>query len=80
MVTAFVQKLAKQSLQNGDKYSFISRPSASFTPVELNQYVLRIMGDKELTKDQKVGLRNYFVQNAALSRDVHQALTSLRGL
>lgn len=33
-----------------------------------------------LTKDQLVGLRNYFSQHAALSQSVHQALPALQGL
>ena len=36
--------------------------------------------DEKITKDQKVGLRNFFVQSASLSHKSCRGVTSLKGL
>jgi len=77
-----VQKLAKQGVQEQDRFFVLSSAkynADSFTNEDLNLLLVRLGGDA-LKAEQRVGLRNYFLQRASLSQSVHSVLASLLGL
>ena len=82
MITSFIQKINRQSVSSDNKYSFVTK---EVSPVFLTKTVLSILKqngnlDNHVSKDQKVGLRNFFVQSAALSNKACRGVTSLKGL
>jgi len=84
LITTFIQKINKQGVLSLDIYSFYTKPS-DFNSVTLNYFVVKILQASEgawetLGKDQKSGLRNFFVQHAALSSDIDTLLTALKAL
>jgi len=84
LITTFIQKINKQGVLSLDIYSFYTRPS-DFNMVTLNYFVVKILQASEgawetLGKEQKIGLRNYFVQHASLSSDINTLLTALKAL
>lgn len=55
------------------------------SPVALSKTVLSILNlsgnlDDKISKEQKVGLRNFFVQSASLSHKPCRGVTSIKGL
>ena len=54
--------------------------SAKYTPNSFTNEDLNLLLTAELQGDSRVGLRNYFLQRASLSQNVHAILTALRGL
>jgi hypothetical protein len=84
LIATFLKKFGKQGIQNGDKFSYFSKAS-DIKSATLNYYLVSILKATNgswdaLTKEQKVGLRNYFVQQAALSSTVTTLLPALKGL
>ena len=84
LIATFLQKFGKQGIQNGDKFSYYSKAS-DINSAALNYYLVSILkaanGSWEaLTKEQIVGLRNYFVQQAALSSTLTTLVPALKGL
>ena len=82
LITSFIQKVSKQGVQTDNKFSFISK---DVSPVALSKTVLSILDlsgnlDDKISKDQRVGLRNFFVQSASLSHKSCRGVTSLKGL
>lgn len=82
LITSFIQKVSKQGVQTDNKFSFIGK---EVSPVALSKTVLSILNlsgnlDEKISKDQKVGLRNFFVQSASLSHKPCRGVTSLKGL
>ena len=69
-------------MQNDNKFSYISKDVG---PGYLSKSVLSILSlsgslDEKLSKEQKVGLRNFFVQSASLSSKPCCGVTSLKAL
>lgn len=54
--------------------------SAKYTPNSFTNEDLNLLLTAEVQGDSRVGLRNYFLQRASLSQNVHAILTALRGL
>lgn len=82
LITSFIQKVSKQGVQTDNKFSFISK---DVSPVALSKTVLSILNlsgnlDDKISKEQKVGLRNFFVQSASLSHKPCRGVTSIKGL
>ena len=66
--TSAIGKLAKQGVQEGDRYFVISssaKYSDSFTNEDLNLLLLKSIDG--LKPEQRVGLRSYFLARASLS-------------
>lgn len=82
-VSAAVQKLIKNAVEEGDRFYVLSSSAkyrrGEFTHEDLNSALLALGNDK-LKNEQLVGLRNYFLQRAKLSNNVHSLLVSLRAL
>lgn len=82
----FLQKIGKQGVQTGDKYAFVSTfaDGKQLTALSLNfftvQMLQRLGGLDTLSSEQRVGLRNYFVQQAAISTKPCCIVKALRGL
>jgi hypothetical protein len=73
VVSSFLNKIS--SFTNGDKYSYFSTHIDEVGSAAFNTHVLRILagtnkGLDSLSKEQKVGLRNFLVQQAVISGDV----------
>ena len=82
LITSFIQKVNKQSVQSDSKFSYVSK---EVTPVFLTKTILSILKqsgnlDQHVSKDQKTGLRNFFVQSASLASKPCCGVTSLKGL
>jgi hypothetical protein len=82
LITSFIQKISKQGVQTDNKFSFIAKEVG---PSYLTKTVLSILNlsgnlDEKITKEQKFGLRNFFVQSASLSNKPCCASNSLKGL
>ena len=81
-----MKSFAKNMVQNGNNYSFISQFSdeEDLNSLDLNLHMLAIFQNgkeiADLTKEQELGLRNYFLTRAVLSHNIHQMAQSLNGL
>lgn len=65
-----------------DKFFVISSSAKyddTFTNEDINLLVLIISGST-IKGDQRVGIRNYFLERAKLANDVHSLLQSLKAL
>jgi len=76
LITSFIQKITKQGVINGEKFSYLAK---EVNPVYLSRQVLQILKntgnlDQHVQKDQRVGLRNFFVQHAALGHTLCRAI------
>lgn len=86
IVTNFINKISKQTIEDGNKFSLFSQflDEADLGSAALNLNTLKIIklynNFEKLTKEQKAGFRNFFVQSAALSSSVAQLLPALNGL
>ena len=84
LIATFLQKFGKQGIQNGEKFSYFSKAS-DINSATLNYYIVSILKATDgswdaLTNEQRIGLRNYFVQQAALSSTVTTLLPALKGI
>ena len=88
VVQNFASKISKQAIQQGDTYSFYSQhlTHGDLSPAQLNYYTTSILKnakllDANVNKEQRTGLRNFFVQRAVLSSTIGaHLLPSLKGL
>ena len=86
VAATYIQKISKQAVSTGEKYAFVSQfaNGKQLSAVNLNYYTVQIMKRLNnlagLSNENRVGLRNYFTQQAALSTSVSTLLPSLKGL
>jgi len=82
----FLQKIGKQGVQTGDKYAFVSTfaDGKQLSALTLNYFTVQMLqrlgGLDNLSSEQRVGLRNYFTQQAAVSAKPCCVVKALRGL
>ena len=86
LITTFTNKISKQTVSSADRFSYFSQylDEQDLNSPTLNYYILQIIKHtndfESVTKDQLVGLRNFFVHQAILSNSVEQLVYALRGI